>query len=103
MNQRDNLTIGVLSITAVVLLVGVLLAPGWQAPAYAIGQLDRGGDYIMLTGQFSKSSEMVYLIDAAAQQLNAYSYDWNRGILVIWDSHDLKRAFGQRRAPAGRN
>ena len=103
MKQRDNLTIGVLSITAVVLLVGVLLAPGWQAPAYAIGQLDRGGDYIMLTGQFSKSSEMVYLIDAAAQKLNAYSYDWNRGILVIWDSHNLKRTFADRRAPAGRN
>lgn len=101
MQDRDNLTIGVLSITATVLVAAILLATlVGPEPAYGIGQTDRGGDYIIVTGQFSDSSELIYITDAAAQRLNVYSYDWNRGILVVWDSHDLKRVFGRGPRPA---
>jgi hypothetical protein len=92
MNDKQNLTIAVLCITGVVLLVGVIL--GGNAPsnsAMAIGQLDRGGDYIMVTAQFTQSEEIIYITDAAAQMMNAYSYDATQRQLVLWDQVDLKR------------
>ena len=100
MQDDKNLTIGVLSITAVVLLVGVILTSvGGQNQALAIGQSDRGGDYIVVTGQFTQSAELVYVADAAAGRLNLYSYDATRRQLILWDSQDLRRVFGK---PRGR-
>lgn len=100
MQDDKNLTIGVLSITAVVLLIGVILtAVGGQNQALAIGQSDRGGDYIVVTGQFTQSTELVYVTDAAARRLNLYSYDATRRQLILWDSQDLRRVFGK---PRGR-
>lgn len=97
MRETQNLTIGALSITGVVLLVAVIFATaGSQNSALAIGQTDRGGDYIVVTGQFNDNIEVIYITDAAAQRLNMYSYEWNRGQLILWDSYDLKRAFGAR-------
>lgn len=73
------LAIGVLSVTACVLFVGlVLLAPFPVAPAYGIGQLDRGGDYVMLTQQLSNSQEGVLVVDAAAQRMSLYAFDVNQ-------------------------
>lgn len=92
MRNRHDMAIGVLTITAVILLVGtVLVFTGSQNQALAIGQTDRGGDYIVVTGQFTENDEIIYVTDAAAQRMNVYSYDWNRGGLVLWDTHDLKR------------
>ncbi len=94
MRDNQNLTIGILSITATVLFVGVVvvLMVG-DKPAMAIGQTDRGGDYIMVTGQFTPNVEMVYLTDAAAKKLNAYSYDITQRQLILWDSQDLAKIF----------
>ncbi len=100
MQDRDSLTIGVLSITATILLVGIILVTvGGQDRAVAIGQTDRGGDYLVVTGQFTDSSELIYVTDAAARKMNVYSYDWNRGHLILWDSHDLRRALGRGAVP----
>ena len=96
MNDNRNLAIGVLSITATILLAAVILLTAMPTPqALAIGQTDRGGDYIVVTGQFSNSVEMIYVTDAAANRMNAYSYEWNRNQFVLWDSHDLSREFGK--------
>jgi hypothetical protein len=65
--------IGILSVTACVLFVGLLLVTLLPTPAaLAIGQSDRGGDYVMLTQQVSNSYEGVIVIDAAAKRLNMY-------------------------------
>lgn len=94
MHDRQNLTIGILSITATVLFVGVMVVMMLgQTPALAIGQTDRGGDYIMVTGQFTQNSELVYVTDAAAKRLNAYGYDTTRRDLILWDSQDLAKVF----------
>lgn len=96
--DRQNLTLGVLVITATVLLVGLLISgPAGTQPAYAIGQLDRGGDYIMVTGQFTDSTEMVYIVDAAAQRMHVYSFDSTTRNFVLWDALDLRSLFGQSR------
>ncbi len=92
MQDNRNYTIGVLSITATILLVGLLLATNQPSnQAHAFGQIDRGGDYIMVTGQFTDNEELVYVTDAAAQRLNAYSWETTTQSFVLWDSLDLAK------------
>jgi hypothetical protein len=81
-----TLAIGVLTVTACIFFVGLILVS--QPPAYAIGQLDRGGDYIMLTQQLSTTTEGIVVIDAAAKQMIVYQYDYNNRSLDI-----LKRVY----------
>ncbi len=71
----QTFTIGVLSVTACVLLVGFLLVTMMPRTASAIGTSDRGGDYIMVTQQLSNSTEGVVIIDAAAKRMNLYVLD----------------------------
>ncbi len=66
--ETQNLAIGVLSITAVILLVGVLVVSAVNDRAMAIGQTDRGGDYILVTSQFNSNTEFVIVTDAATQR-----------------------------------
>ena len=93
MKERSDLAIGVLSITAVILLVGVFVTLSQQSPVQAIGLLDRGGDYILVTGQFTENTELVYVTDAAAQRMNVYSYEQSTRQFELWDTVDLKRTF----------
>lgn len=97
--------IGVLSITACILFVGFLLISSTPTPAYAIGQSDRGGDYIMLTQQLTSSNEGLIIIDAASQRLHLYAFDFNRKALVLLDRKPLDRLRGVRQpegeAPRG--
>jgi len=95
MRNNQNLAIGVLTMTAVVLFVGTVLSTtGSNNEALAIGQLDRGGDYILLTGQFTENHELLYITDAAARRLNVYSYETSTRQFVMWDSVDLTRMPG---------
>lgn len=79
--------IGVLSVTACVLFVGLMLVPSRPPvqPAYGIGMNDRGGDYIMLTQQLSETREGVVLIDAATKKMIVYAFDLSRRSLEIAD------------------
>jgi len=98
MNDHRNLAIGVLSVTGMILLVAVIFATvGGQNPARAIGQIDRGGDYIMVTGQFTDNTELVYITDAAAQRMNVYSFELSNRQFVLWDALNLKSLFQSRR------
>ena len=95
MQDNRNLVIGVLTVTATILFVGVVLSTmGGRNEALAIGQLDRGGDYVMVTGQFSDSEELVYVTDAAAQRMNIYSYNATNRQFTLWDSIDLRAVLG---------
>ena len=71
--DSKTFAIGILSVTACILLVGLLLVMLMPNPAYAIGQSDRAGDYIMLTQQLSSSQEGVVVIDAASRQMTLYA------------------------------
>ncbi|MBI5762878.1 MAG: hypothetical protein HZA51_05055 [Planctomycetes bacterium] len=95
MQDKSNIAIGTLSITAVVLFVGVMLSVSRHEQAAAMGVLDRGGDYIVVTGQFSDSNELVYVTDAAAQRMNVYSYEQTVRQFMLWDTVDLRRVFAQ--------
>lgn len=67
--------IGVLSVTAAILLVGFVLVTAFPRPALATGQSDRSGDYVMLTQQISNSVEALIIIDAASQRMCMYGLD----------------------------
>ena len=95
MNDSRNLTIATLGITATVLIAAVILTSiGGTNMAVASGQLDRGGDYIVVTGQFTENNEVVYITDAAAQRINVYSYEPTNRQFALWDSIDLQRVLG---------
>lgn len=83
--------IGVLSVTACILFVGLILVLQTARPAEAIGMNDRGGDYIMVTQQVSNSNEAVVVIDAAAKRMIAYAFDYNNKALEILRTVNLDR------------
>lgn len=96
MNRETTLdgklfAIGVLSVTACVLFVGFLLVSMTPTPAYAIGQNDRGGDYIMLTQQLSTSTEGVVVVDAAVKRMILYNYDYNKKTIQQVTGFEMNR------------
>ena len=96
--DSKNMIIGVLSVTAVVLLCTlVLVHSGWRQPGASLAwadTVDRGGDYILATGAFTDLDEALYALDGSNDKLNVYQYDQNRKGMVLYDSVDLARFFG---------
>ena len=89
--------IGVLSITACILFVGLLLITMTPKPAYAIGESDRGGDYKMVTQQLTNSQEGVIIIDAASRQMMMYAFNGsNKQLQVMQGPVDLTTLPGSR-------
>lgn len=82
MNSKD-FAIGVLAVTATVLLSAVLvlsvLAP---KPAHAYAQLDEGHGYSLFTIQVSDATELVGVINHAAGLMNIYRFDINLNRLL---------------------
>lgn len=78
MDSRD-LAIGMLTTTAVVLLVGLLVIHAQPNPARASGLTIMHGDYSLAVGTLTeRDEELVYIIDAPQQKLNVYRFDNGR-------------------------
>jgi hypothetical protein len=75
--------IGVLSITACILFVGLLMLTMQPPPAYGIGQTDRAGDYMMVTQQLTNSQEGVIIVDAASRQMTLYALNGSNKQLQV--------------------
>jgi hypothetical protein len=77
MNNKDFM-IGVLTVTATVLLTAVVLltvlAP---KPVQAFSQLDQGLGYTVFTVQVSEATEQLHVVNHAAGLMNIYNYDIN--------------------------
>lgn len=84
-------SIGILSITACVMFVGLLLAPGNTKPAYAEGQTTRSGDFHMTTFRVADSRESIVITDAAARKVLLYAWDGGDRELVLQAGYDLSR------------
>lgn len=82
--DAKTFAIGTLGVTACVLFVGFILVAMTPTPAFATGQVDRSGDYIMLTQQVSNSIEVVVVVDAAVRRMNLYVLnDSNKQIRLV--------------------
>ena len=81
MNNKDFM-IGVLTVTATVLLTAVVLltvlAP---KPVQALGMLDQGLGYTMFTVQVADTTQQLHVINHAAGLMNIYNYDINNNRL----------------------
>ena len=75
-----------------VLATAFALLPGTAAPAHADTPV-RGGDYIMITGAYSDSVDLLYVIDVVAQKVNTYVFNPQTNELVLRDQFDLKPVF----------
>jgi len=92
MKNTENVTIALLAVTACI-LAALLVASHTGEPAYAAGESVKGGDYIMAAAQWSASTDLVYVIDIAARQMNVYFLNPNTQALESLPSMDLRRAF----------
>jgi hypothetical protein len=82
MNSK-NMAISVLTVTATVLLVAVvLLSVLTPKPAQAFAQLDQGAGYTLFTSQVADGTEQLHVINQAAGLMNVYNYDINANRLL---------------------
>ena len=101
--DSKTFAIGVLSVTAAILLVGMILVTAFPTRALATGQNDRSGDYLMLTQQISNSVEGVVVIDAASKRMNVYGLDLGgKQLKLMQAGFPLDRLLGsqEKREPA---
>lgn len=102
--DTKNFTIGVLSTTAVVLLVGLFLMHAPQQPAFAGGMTILKDDFNLVVGAANKNDEdLVYVIDGPGEKMVSYRYDAGRKEIILVQGISLKemRAAGQGGAAPG--
>jgi len=89
MKTSQNITIAVLSISAVILLTAFLgshfspLQPALAEMPFA------QGDYIVCTGAYSPGLEVVYVLRPSARRLNVYVINAASNAIDLVDSVDL--------------
>lgn len=98
MDSKD-LTIGVLSTTAVILFVGLVLVHTEPTPVYASGMGGAGGDYMMLSGELFDQEELLYVIDTSQNRLLTYRFNMNTGQVERASGEMLDRYFSVRKDP----
>lgn len=103
MDRRD-FAIGVLSTTAAILLVGLLLVQTAPAPVLADGMTtSSGGNYVLTVGGVTQADEeFVYVLDSAADKMIVYRFDAHqREIQVVQgvDLAEIRKASGGDAAP----
>ena len=94
--DSKNFAIGVLSTTATILLVGVVLVHSRSNEALADGMTASGGGYIMTVGNLTQhDEELIYLMDGATDKMVVYRFDGSRRQIELVqgvDFADMKRA-----------
>src|SRR5262245_24461569 len=88
--DQKNFAIGVLSTTAAIMLVGLVLVSTRSEPALAAGMTATGGDYIMSVGTTPQTDEeYLYVVEAPAQKMIVYRFDANKSIVDLVQTVDL--------------
>jgi hypothetical protein len=85
------MTIGILSTTAVMLLVGVMIIHSRPRPAVASGVTAAGGDYVMMVGTGSIDEELLFVIKNSEQKMISYRYESGVRRLEVNQRVDLKQ------------
>ena len=91
MNSK-NFAIGILSTTAAILLVGILIIHSRPAPVMASGVTESGGSYVLTVGTFTiNDEELLFVINAPAEKMITYRFNTGRGQIEIADKIDLRQ------------
>jgi|CXWL01.1.fsa_nt_gi hypothetical protein len=89
MDQR-NFAIGVLSTTAAIMLVGLVLVTTRPTPVSAAGMTATGGDYIMSVGTTPQmDEEYLFVVDVPTQKMAVYRFDASKGVVDLIQGIDL--------------
>jgi len=90
MDTKD-LSIGILSTTAVILLTGLFIISSRPEPALASGMTAQSGEYVMTNGLIHNNEEILYVINTATEHMVAYRLNVRDGqIEVAHGPEDLK-------------
>jgi len=85
-----NFAIGLLSTTATILLVGVVLLYSRPNQVLAEGMTVSGGGYIVTVGSLTRNDEeVVYIMDTATDKMLVYRFDTQRSQIEILQGIDL--------------
>lgn len=97
MKNTQNITMCLLTVSAVILtamLVGIYVNTSREADA---GISIKQGQYIMCTGTWSKSYDLIYIVNIATGRMSAYVYNRTNRRLENLDKTDLNAVFGKLR------
>ena len=94
MKDTKNVTIAMLCVLAAILATVMVLT--YDSNQALADTSIRGGDYIIVTGNYSKSLDLLYVIDIAQQKINVYAVDENNNVIRMLDQVSLKQVFKKR-------
>lgn len=103
MNTKD-LAIGVLTVTAVILLTGLIVMNA-VAPreAMAFAQNAGAGDYLVTTSQYSEYIELLLVFDTAQLKMNAYVFNPQTGqVELLQPPIPIQRQIQEQQRATGR-
>lgn len=90
--DNKNFAIGVLSTTAVVLFVGLMVVQSRPVPAYAHGMTESAGNYVLTVASVAEHDyELLHIINNAKEKMNVYSFDARSHTIQMVDTIDLKQ------------
>jgi len=87
--DKKIFAIGVLSITAMILLVGLVLTTTDRQPAVAGEISSYGGDFTLSVGRMVDDTELLYVIDNTTQRMITYGIQRKTGKIQIADTAQL--------------
>jgi len=93
MKNTQNVTIVLLLVTAAILTT-MLISTYHTETAQAQVSIKQGR-YIMASGPWSSSFDLVYILDIRTRQLNAYVANLQTRQIELLDSVDLSRTVGK--------
>jgi hypothetical protein len=92
MVDKKAFTIGILSLSALILLVANLIAP---RPTMASFVTEHDNDYIVVTAPSPKGGDVVYVTDKHTGKMAAVTFDTARRTLVLQDVQPVQLAFAK--------
>jgi hypothetical protein len=87
--DKKTFTVGILSLTAVILLVANYFVP---QPAYAL-QTIKDRDFSMVTANTQNGGDVLYVLDNLSGRIGIFAYDSNKREMVPRAGGDLSVAF----------
>jgi hypothetical protein len=84
-----NFAIGVLVVTAVILLVGLVVVTTLPQRAVASNVSSYGGDFTVTVGKVTRDTELLYVLDNVTQRLLVYVIARKTGEIAITDMREL--------------
>lgn len=109
MKDSRNFAIGILSTTATILFVGLMIVLSRPDTAQAGATTTTNGDYVLTVGVLTQNDqEVVYVVDAPAEKMIGYTFDGSRqeiNVLQAFDLSEMRKSAegaGQQQQPQGR-